>query len=60
MKWHEVTVPRRDLGLALGAIALGGGTITASRPEGDSVVITYVTRAMNHMSVRPALDSGAA
>jgi hypothetical protein len=43
MTWHVITVPKSDLGLALGAIGLGGGTITATCPSGSDVAITYVT-----------------
>jgi hypothetical protein len=45
MNWHAITVPRRDLGLALGAIGLGGGTVTATRLSGADVTITYVTNS---------------
>jgi hypothetical protein len=45
MKWHVVTVSKHDLGLTLGAIGIGGGTVTATRPEQGQVVITYVTYA---------------
>ena len=44
MNWHEVTVSRDDLGLALGAIGLGGGVVMASRPGPGTVTLTYVTR----------------
>ncbi len=43
MSWHVVRVARSNLGLALGAIGLGGGTVTAARPDGNEIVITYVT-----------------
>lgn len=43
MNWHVITVPRADLGLALGAIRWGGGTVTATRPCGPDVAVTYVT-----------------
>lgn len=43
MNWHDITVPRRDLGLALEAIGLGGGTVTATKLSGEDVTITYVT-----------------
>ena len=56
MNWHEVIVSRDELGLALGAIGLGGGTVTATLPGRDTVAITYVTRDADSMSVRPALS----
>jgi hypothetical protein len=43
MTWYVVSVSKHDLGLALGAIGLGGGVVTATRPEREQVVITYVT-----------------
>lgn len=43
MSWHVVTVLKADLGLALGAIGLAGGTVTRTLPSGDEVAITYVT-----------------
>lgn len=42
MSWHVITVAKCDLGLALGAIRLGGGTVTATSPSADEVAITYV------------------
>lgn len=43
MNWHVLTVRRDDLGLALGAIGLGGASVTATRSSVDEVTITYVT-----------------
>jgi hypothetical protein len=43
MNWHVITVSRSDLGLALGAIGLGGGTVTATALSEGDVTITYVT-----------------
>jgi len=43
MKWHVITVAKQDLGLTLGAIGLGGGTVTATKPCGRTIAITYVT-----------------
>ena len=45
MNWYVVRVAKSEFGLALGAIGLGGGTVTATRPTGDEVVITYVTNS---------------
>ncbi len=44
MNCHVTTVPRSELGLALCAISLGGGTVTATYLSADTVEITYVTR----------------
>src|SRR6476620_9383035 len=43
MYWHVITVPKKDFGLTLGAIGLGGGTITATKPSGGAIAITYIT-----------------
>jgi hypothetical protein len=43
MNWHVITVQKKDLGLTLGAIGLGGGTVTATKPSGRAIAITYVT-----------------
>ncbi|GAA1947816.1 hypothetical protein GCM10009798_03680 [Nocardioides panacihumi] len=42
MTWHVITVAKSELGLALGAIRLGGGTITSTSPSAEDVAITYV------------------
>jgi len=43
MYWHVITVPKKDFGLTLGAIGLGGGTVTATKPSGGAIAITYIT-----------------
>ena len=43
MNWHVITVPMADLGLALGAIGLAGGTVIKTLPSASEVAITYVT-----------------
>ncbi|GAB7007920.1 hypothetical protein JCM18899A_53990 [Nocardioides sp. AN3] len=47
MNWHVITVPRSDLGLALGAIRWGGGTVTSTKLAGPDVAITYVTEVIS-------------
>ena len=43
MEWHVITVAKQDLGLTLGAIGRGGGTVTATKPSGRTIAITYIT-----------------
>lgn len=54
MNWYSITVVKRDLDLMVGAIRWGGGTVTATRPDGDGVAITYVTPAGPGISAVPA------
>jgi hypothetical protein len=52
-------VPRCDLGLAVGAIRLGGGTVTATHVSDDAVDITYVTYGRRTSSTPDDADAAA-
>jgi hypothetical protein len=54
MNWRLTTVRRCDLSMALEAIRLGGGTVTATRLCGGDVAITYVTEERNLRQGCPA------
>jgi len=59
MNWHVITVSTSDLGLALGAIGLGGGTVTASIPSESGVTLRYVTRSPSEINLPHGSEGGS-